>query len=190
LQNLRRWEIAERQRRKAARDSIHGGNSPSLLEEVSRRASLLLNGQRTKSKSLSLSNPAANGSQIDIVPLTQSAAPMPISSTRSSIEQASRDPFAHPSDSSSFVDPEPTKSQPPSITIQRPTDSGQSTPSSLHSAQQPNPIRPPDPTAPSKPTESDNAETRWWHEWLCGCGEGKDRGGDHQVCVLRPFTWQ
>ncbi len=22
---------------------------------------------------------------------------------------------------------------------------------------------------------------RWWHEWLCGCGEGPDRGGDNQV---------
>jgi hypothetical protein len=32
----------------------------------------------------------------------------------------------------------------------------------------------------------DGKPTRWWHEWLCGCGEGKDRGGDHQVrfCLL------
>jgi len=190
VQNLRRWEIAERQRRKAARDSIHGGNSQSLLGEVSRRASLLMYGQRTKTKSLSMSNPAANWSQVDIVPLTQSAAPVPISSTRSSSENASKDPFAHPSDSSPFADPEPSKSQLPAITIQRPTDSGQSTPSSSYSAQQPNPIRPPEPTASSKTAENNDTEARWWHEWLCGCGEGKDRGGDHQVCLLRPFTWQ
>jgi hypothetical protein len=24
-------------------------------------------------------------------------------------------------------------------------------------------------------------EVRWWHDWLCGCGEGTDRGGDNQV---------
>lgn len=23
---------------------------------------------------------------------------------------------------------------------------------------------------------------RWWTDWLCGCREGPDRGGDHQVC--------
>lgn len=28
--------------------------------------------------------------------------------------------------------------------------------------------------------------TRWWHEYLCGCGEGPDRGGEHQV--LRFFA--
>ena len=28
---------------------------------------------------------------------------------------------------------------------------------------------------------AEEPETRWWHEWLCGCGEGPDRGGDYQV---------
>ena len=29
--------------------------------------------------------------------------------------------------------------------------------------------------------EDDQTPVRWWHEWLCGCGEGHDRGGDNQV---------
>ncbi|KAM5543242.1 hypothetical protein V8D89_003116 [Ganoderma adspersum] len=28
---------------------------------------------------------------------------------------------------------------------------------------------------------------RWWHEWLCGCGEGPDRGGDNQAGRTNPF---
>ena len=31
-------------------------------------------------------------------------------------------------------------------------------------------------------TFDEDAETgRWWTDWLCGCREGPDRGGDHQV---------
>jgi hypothetical protein len=30
-------------------------------------------------------------------------------------------------------------------------------------------------------------ETRWWHEWLCGFGEGVDRGGDKQAGKTNPF---
>lgn len=26
-------------------------------------------------------------------------------------------------------------------------------------------------------------EGRWWTDWLCGCREGPDRGGDQQVCA-------
>lgn len=29
---------------------------------------------------------------------------------------------------------------------------------------------------------------RWWTDWLCGCREGPDRGGDHQVRTSF-FTW-
>ena len=69
--------------------------------------------------------------------------------------------------------------------------------------------RPPEPVAPPElePQPQDDVEAqrqkqaqveqdlppvRWWHEWLCGCGEGPDRGGDHQVRlyslrVLRAF---
>ena len=33
----------------------------------------------------------------------------------------------------------------------------------------------------AKQVEEDRPPIRWWHEWLCGCGEGPDRGGDNQV---------
>ncbi|KAF5340444.1 hypothetical protein D9758_013535 [Tetrapyrgos nigripes] len=30
-------------------------------------------------------------------------------------------------------------------------------------------------------------EVRWWHEWLCGCGEGPDRGGNYQAGRTNPM---
>ena len=36
--------------------------------------------------------------------------------------------------------------------------------------------------------ELNKPPARWWHEWLCGCGEGPDRGGDHQVRVAIPLS--
>ena len=67
----------------------------------------------------------------------------------------------------------------------------------------PPPVTPPppipidSPTVPSPPPQQqrrgqqgedeEEGKTRWWHEWLCGCGEGKDRGGDHQAGRTNPF---
>lgn len=28
---------------------------------------------------------------------------------------------------------------------------------------------------------------RWWTDWLCGCREGPDRGGDHQAGRTNAF---
>lgn len=39
----------------------------------------------------------------------------------------------------------------------------------------------------SNDSDDDSKPFRWWHDWLCGCGEGLDRGGDHQVCSLSSF---
>lgn len=39
---------------------------------------------------------------------------------------------------------------------------------------------PPEPLIETTATEKEG-DVRWWHEWLCGCGEGSDRGGDNQV---------
>ncbi|TBU52615.1 hypothetical protein BD310DRAFT_221718 [Dichomitus squalens] len=62
--------------------------------------------------------------------------------------------------------------------------------------------RPPEPVASPEPQPQDDVETqrtaqaqveedlppvRWWHEWLCGCGEGPERGGDHQAGRTNPF---
>ncbi|TEB38192.1 hypothetical protein FA13DRAFT_1725839 [Coprinellus micaceus] len=40
---------------------------------------------------------------------------------------------------------------------------------------------------PPKPLGGEAKKTRWWHEWLCGCGEGPDRGGHHQAGRTNPF---
>ncbi|KAL0575513.1 hypothetical protein V5O48_006468 [Marasmius crinis-equi] len=50
--------------------------------------------------------------------------------------------------------------------------------------QPPEPV--PAPTIHQSPqaSQTEEPETRWWHEWLCGCGEGPDRGGDYQASVL------
>ena len=34
----------------------------------------------------------------------------------------------------------------------------------------------------SNPDSDETVKVRWWTEWLCGCSEGSDRGGYHQVC--------
>jgi len=52
---------------------------------------------------------------------------------------------------------------------------------------------PPPPTVPPRldqqynPSRPRTPEARWWHEWLCGCGEGPDRGGDNQAGRTNPF---
>lgn len=38
----------------------------------------------------------------------------------------------------------------------------------------------PPPMLRQEPIEPEQ-EVRWWHDWLCGCSEGPDRGGDNQV---------
>ncbi len=50
--------------------------------------------------------------------------------------------------------------------------------------------RPPEPFPRPKSSmsvneEEDDTPVRWWTEWLCGCSEGPDRGGEAQV---RPVT--
>lgn len=47
------------------------------------------------------------------------------------------------------------------------------------------PERTPSPSLTPPPGEAvEPKETRWWHDFLCGCSEGSDRGGDHQVNVM------
>jgi hypothetical protein len=36
------------------------------------------------------------------------------------------------------------------------------------------------------PEDEDETPVPWWTEWLCGCSEGPDRGGESQV---RPVTY-
>ncbi|RDX48077.1 hypothetical protein OH76DRAFT_697218 [Lentinus brumalis] len=44
-----------------------------------------------------------------------------------------------------------------------------------------------EPAGPERMKEEDAPPVRWWHEWLCGCGEGPDRGGDHQAGRTNPM---
>lgn len=110
------------------------------------------------------------------------------------------DPFANPPDAlSPFSDihqlEQPEAVQVPyenkalaSVHANPPKTSHPPTPKplSLPPPRTPPPIASLSPMSHSNPTYADNSEhlpqdTRWWHEWLCGCGEGPDRGGDNQV---------
>ncbi|KAI8994083.1 hypothetical protein BD414DRAFT_513695 [Trametes punicea] len=53
----------------------------------------------------------------------------------------------------------------------------------------PEPIPPPRPAPPEPEQEQvdEGPPVPWWHEWLCGCGEGPDRGGEHQAGRTNPF---
>lgn len=55
-----------------------------------------------------------------------------------------------------------------------------------HANRPPEPIPPPT-VAPPQQEEEPPAQTRWWTEWLCGCSEGPDRGGDHQAARTNPL---
>jgi hypothetical protein len=36
-------------------------------------------------------------------------------------------------------------------------------------------------TTPELSYDEEPVRSKWWTEWLCGCSEGPDRGGDNQV---------
>lgn len=209
-QNLRRWELAERQRRKAARDSVSGG--PSLLGEVTRRASMLLSKRPSvRSSAGGLGNHRALQSRdsIDVVPLDDIDQSPPTTAN----------PFLHPSETepgfasptlSPFVDTKErsgvmtetygsdsnTHSSQPATLAPTPTLVPPPQPLGLPPPLTPPPkgTRPrvapmkatPPPTLHQEPIEPEQ-EVRWWHDWLCGCNEGPDRGGDNQAGRTNPF---
>lgn len=55
------------------------------------------------------------------------------------------------------------------------------TPPPIHTA--PSPTSPLSTSKPADTAREDIQETMWWHEWLCGCSEGPERGGNYQVRV-------
>lgn len=207
--------MAERQRRKAARESHQTPTKSSLVSDVARRASLLWTGRKSQHNSRpsrndrGLGNHAALQSQdsVDVVPLgdleetgvdTPSTSPLPT--------QHGVSPFDHPSDSMSPFANQPAvmdaSSNPPSFSTQiddntkrRSLKNEPPTPKPLNL---PPPRTPPPPNGQLRPTPSPSVSpspndgpgeprsTRWWHDWLCGCSEGEDRGGDDQVCA-HPF---
>ncbi|KAF8161052.1 hypothetical protein B0H34DRAFT_795894 [Crassisporium funariophilum] len=210
--NLRRWEIAERQRRKTARESFHNPTGPSLVGDVSRRASLLWTGR--KSKHPSIGNHAALQSQdnIDRVPLTEIISPTPSPTRTDSDDTHTGDPFANPLEPlSPFADTHevntPTPHSVPQVySTPLEVDKHASDLTRVASSSQPPrpmplnlpPPRTPPPIIISPPITQPNTEpgdrndhkppeSRWWHDWLCGCSEGQDRGGDYQAGRTNPF---
>ena len=217
--------MAERQRRKTARESHQQPVKSSLVNGVARRASLLWSGRKSQHDSRpsrndrGLGNHAALQSRdsVDVVPLgslgtagvdTPNTSPLPI--------QHDVNPFSHPSDSISFFVDQPAvmdvSSNSPTFStqidddtkqlaakrrslVQSPSRKPPPTPKPLHL---PSPCTQPPPNGQLQPTpspsispppndgEGEPRSTRWWHDWLCGCSEGDDRGGDDQVSI-RPF---
>ncbi|KAG6907903.1 hypothetical protein DXG01_006958 [Tephrocybe rancida] len=216
-ENLRRWDVAERQRRKYARESVQPPSS--LVGDVSRTASLLWSSRHPRHKhDASLGNHVALQSQenINSVPLDDltAATPTPSPSPSPSPSPQRRDsdpqnPFANPL--SPFADPLQSMSS-PSTNNNSPSSSAllvnQSPDASVPTSRGPPgpplpldlppPRTPPIKSAPSPaPTPSlsrpaddirdEIRETRWWHDWLCGCSEGPDRGGEYQAGRTNPF---
>ncbi|KAG1775340.1 hypothetical protein EV702DRAFT_1199367 [Suillus placidus] len=210
-ENLRQWEC---ERRRAARESAHvnrGGGGPSLLGEVTRRASVLLSKRPSvRSSAGGLGNHRALQSRdsIDVVPLDDIDQSPP----------ATANPFIHPSETEpGFVSPALSPfvdSKERSSIMTETFDSDSNTHSSQPATLPPTPtLIPPQPLglpppltpppkrtrprmAPMKPTPppmlhqepiEPEQEVRWWHDWLCGCSEGPDRGGDNQAGRTNPF---
>ncbi|KAH9894759.1 hypothetical protein C8Q73DRAFT_789960 [Cubamyces lactineus] len=248
-ENLRRWEIAERQRRKAAREST-ASTAPSLLSEL--RSSLF---RRDSSRKVPLGgvgthhalrtddrdadpDPADDGVPLEDMrtPTGEafSAPPTPEPENPFDTPMASRTSLNIPADSAIMTESDsipadfaegaegaakrkkgkgpnrpmleastsfapvnatatatakkqpPPPPQPLDIPPPRSPPPRTGTP---QAGKPPEPIPPPVPEpAPREPEPiPDGPPVRWWHEWLCGCGEGPDRGGDHQAGRTNPF---
>lgn len=183
--------------------------SPSLIGDVSRRFSHLWpekkRSRHTPNTSLGThvalqSQENLHGAPLDDIDASPTPSPLytPTSSPRpSSDAPLPDDPFANPPDESlsPFADShrqktsmkDPSRNRQPMINTTRipPTPK----PLGLPPPRTPPPPSdlPPHPISPPTPAHSDNPHedvkpTRWWHDWLCGCNEGPDRGGDYQVC--------
>jgi len=269
-ETLKRWELAERQRRKSARESVHHSPGPSLFASVTRTASLVLAGRSsvgsTAANPGSSTRPFKSHDTVDVtregygVPLDDidhANPPMDVavhSPSPSVLERdasidttdwtgkesavtsglrTSENPFEHPSERStrtrSPTTPTRASMSPPPIssrTLLSTTSPTMLSPfadvhaqveySKTHarkrsSGGRPAVVPPPCPlglppppediphATPLQPTlqpvlvppprtdPEERQEVRWWHEWLCGCGEGPDRGGDHQAGRTNPF---
>ncbi|KAG6813324.1 hypothetical protein H0H92_012137 [Tricholoma furcatifolium] len=207
--NLRQWDAVERRRRKSARESTQA--TTSLVGDVTRTASLLWSSKRSGRKpDPSLGNHVALQSQENINDLNTSTNPSP------SRETDLKNPFANPPEHlSPFADPLQSRStmsstsssdSPSASPLLQNLSSDTSTYPMDRSApgppmplglppprtpppftMSPNPVSPPSTSVPSNIVNDELQETRWWHDWLCGCSEGPDRGGDYQAGRTNPF---
>jgi len=225
-ENLRRWELAERQKRKAAREAISSSSSGSIVGDVTRRASLLWSGKKGQRPSSGLGSHRAvrTHESEEGVPMEELDPSPPVSAANSpepSFSQAvyeAENPFENPAhvrsgSTTSLNTPgrsavmsessEPTLV--PSTPISNPKGRRHHPPpepldlprprSPPPRSETPHANKPPEPIPPPRatPMEDDGhvtevPETRWWTDWLCGCNEGPDRGGDNQAGRTNPFA--
>ncbi|KAI0738408.1 hypothetical protein C8Q80DRAFT_276991 [Daedaleopsis nitida] len=246
-ENLRRWEMAERQRRKAARESaslpppnpaggIGGANAPSslfadLFHRDSRKAPLGGVGAHhvlattddgvplddLDSDAPTIERPSSSSSPLPPEPenpfdtpnASRTSLNIPAHSAIMTESDTLPDELATPTKkklkaperptleaSSSFAGPPPAKKQPPPP---KPLDlPAPKAPPPLGdasgTAQQPEPTPSPSPSpervlspGPTPQQEEPRQPVRWWHEWMCGCGEGPDRGGEYQAGRTNPM---
>ena len=177
----------------------------SLVSDVSRRASLLFAGRKGRPHSVtSFANHAALRSQdsIDGVPLTRThngSSPSPTHSEHdcdpvADIPQPALSPFddVHAArDVSSSPSPSLVRKEPFHIAGDV-AGSKAVNPPRTKQPPPPKPLNLPPPRSPPLVYASDAStkdgsrkasDVRWWHDWLCGCGEGPDRGGEIQVSL-------
>ncbi|KAF9515449.1 hypothetical protein BS47DRAFT_787748 [Hydnum rufescens UP504] len=243
VENLRRWEEIEKERRRVARESqttnIPPQDASAVRTNVTRRGSLFWNGGSSGSRyrrPAPGSHPLHNDGEtsrrtgLDDEEEDEDEEPkIPLSRVR---HKARGSQDSHVSDSSvSTVTPHShtplapgsggsPKSQHSTANPftdraaenpfrDQPLEKERSAPSTGRPLRYPTPKplglplsgrRPPSPVRDMQNTRSssdslppggktldEEAETgRWWTDWLCGCREGPDRGGDHQVRPL-PF---
>ncbi|KNZ80450.1 hypothetical protein J132_05570 [Termitomyces sp. J132] len=114
-ENLRRWDVAERQRRKSARESVQP--TSSLVNNLSRTASLLWSEKRPRYKhDINLGNHVALQSQeninsVSIDDLNATPTPSPSPSPTPSQDSDPQNPFTNTSEPlSPFTDPFPNLS--------------------------------------------------------------------------------
>ena len=228
------WEVAERQRRKSAREGPSTTTS-SLVVDVARRASALWSRRSShlsadgggKHRVLQTSEDHVRLDDIMASP-SPSAPPSPSLSLGPSpnhhpgpYARPAGNPFSDPipgSTSSLFVNAQSTveidATLPSSATAVEPatptsagapllpspstvSQSGNRLSTKVVSAPAPLDLpkprtppprtatphakRPPEPFPHTEEEEEDVKPVRWWTEWLCGCSEGPDRGGELQV---------
>ncbi|KAG7098887.1 hypothetical protein E1B28_000787 [Marasmius oreades] len=215
-ETLRRWEVAERLRRKAARDS-YTGNRSSIVSQVA--GSLWRGSGHFRRHSLGGNHAALHSrDSMDHLPM-DSLAPSPAVSPRTSPPLGSGsinildNPFIHPSESLSHLadSHQVTAVMIPTTPPENAPADGESTlsdcatltasesfvkpprPLGLPPPRTPPPIEAPPPPVPQPTLHPDHIQRshrdsgqRWWHDWLCGCSEGPDRGGDYQAGRTNP----
>ncbi|KAI0318265.1 hypothetical protein OF83DRAFT_1171241 [Amylostereum chailletii] len=190
--------------------------STSLVATVARRASLLWSGKDARpATDGGIGTHRPLGTSEDAMPLDDIAAspspsPTPTRTTTPILPKASdpSNPFSDPiggstSTSSLFVN-QPASAAPPSDSAYlSPTSQEVHPPAPLDlpsprspppRTETPHAKRPPEPRPPpgaartvSQEEDEDEKPVRWWHDWLCGCGEGHDRGGEVQAGATNPM---